>query len=61
MKTVKIILGILLAIAYISHTVVGFMNGLQNGIKAMGSASLIVAFFVLIIFCISKVDEAFRN
>ena len=30
MKTVKIISGILLAIAYISLTVVGFMNGLQK-------------------------------
>lgn len=61
MKTVKIISGILLTIAYISLTVVGFMNGLQNGLKVMGSASLIVAFFVLLIFCISKADEAFRN
>lgn len=61
MKTVKIISGILLAIAYISLTVVGFMNGLQNGLKAMGSASLIITFFVLLIFFISKYDEIFRD
>ena len=61
MKTVKIISGILLTIAYISLTVVGFMNGLQNGLKAMGKASLFVALFVLLIFFISKADEAFRN
>lgn len=61
MKAVKIISGILLAIAYISLTVVGFMNGLQNGLKAMGSVSLGVTVFVLLIFCISKADEAFRK
>ena len=61
MKTVKIISGILLAIAYISLTVVGFMNGLQNGLKTMGSVSFIVLVAVLLIFCISKADEVFRN
>ena len=61
MKTVKIILGILLTIAYISIIVAGFMNGLQFGLKTMGSVSLIVAFFVLVIFCISKYDEIFRD
>ena len=50
MKTVKIISGILLAIAYILLTVVGSMNGLQNGLKTMGSVSLIVLVAVLLIF-----------
>ena len=54
MKTVKIISGILLTIAYISLTVVGFMNGLQNGLKAMGSASLFVAFLYCLFFSFQK-------
>ena len=61
MKTVKIISGILLTIAYISITVAGFMNGLQFGLKTMGSVSINITFFVLLIFCISKHDEIFRE
>ena len=43
MKTVKIISGILLAIAYISLTVAGFMNGLQEGLIALGIMTTITS------------------
>ena len=61
MKTVKIISGILLAIAYISFAVAGFMDGLQEGLDRMGRCTFVVLIAVLLIFCISKLDEMSRN
>ena len=37
MKTVKIISGIMLVIAYLSLTVAGFLCGLQEGLIVFGS------------------------
>lgn len=61
MKTVKIISGILLTIAYISFTVAGFMDGLQEGLERMGRCTFVVLVAVLLIFCISKFDDASRD
>ena len=50
MKTVKIISGIMLVIAYISLTVAGFLCGLQEGLIVFGSLTVIAS---LILFCIA--------
>lgn len=50
MKTVKIISGIMLVIAYISLAVAGFMNGLQEGLIVLGVLTVIAS---LLLFCIA--------
>ena len=50
MKTVKIISGIMLVIAYISLAVAGFMNGLQEGLIVFGVLTVIAS---LLLFCIA--------
>ena len=50
MKTVKIISGIMLVIAYISLAVAGFMDGLQEGLIVFGLLTVIVS---IILFCIA--------
>ena len=60
-KTVKIISGNLLAIAYISFTVAGFMDGLQEGLVIMGECTFGVLVAVLLIFCVSKFNDESRD
>ena len=50
MKTVKIISGIMLVIAYISLAVAGFLGGLQEGLIVFGLLTVIAS---LILFCIA--------
>ena len=50
MKTVKIISGIMLVIAYISLAVAGFMGGLKLGLVVL---SVLTAGASLILFCIA--------
>ena len=53
MKTGKIISGIMLAIAYISLAVAGFMDGLQEGLIVFGLLTVIAS---IILFCIACSD-----
>ena len=54
MKTGKIISGIMLAIAYISLIVAGFMDGLKEGLIVL---SLLTASVSLILFGITRGKE----
>ena len=51
MKTVKIISGIMLVMAYISLAVAGFMDGLKEGLIVL---SLLTASAALILFSITR-------
>ena len=51
MKTVKIISGIMLVVAYISFAVAGFLNGLQEGLIVFG---VLTASVSLILFGITR-------
>lgn len=51
MKTVKIISGIMLVIAYISLAVAGFMNGLQEGLIVFGLLTVIASIIIFGIAC----------
>ena len=48
MKTVKIISGIMLVIAYISLAVAGFMDGLKEGLVSFGILTLLIS--ILLVF-----------
>lgn len=50
MKTVKIISGIMLVMAYLSLAVAGFLCGLQSGLICFGVLTVIAS---LILFCIA--------
>ena len=51
MKTVKIISGIMLAIAYISLAVAGFLGGLQEGLIVFGLLTVIASLILFGIAC----------
>ena len=51
MKTVKIISGIMLVIAYISLAVAGFMDGLQEGLIVFVSLTVIASLILSCIAC----------
>ena len=51
MKIVKIISGIMLVLAYISLAVVGFINGLQEGLIVFGFLTVIASLFLFCIAC----------
>lgn len=47
MKTVKIISGIMLVIAYISLAVAGFMDGLKEGLVSFGVLTIFVSMLLV--------------
>ena len=51
MKTVKIISGIMLVMAYISLAVAGFLNGLQEGLIVFGLLTVIASLILICIAC----------
>ena len=61
MKTIKIILCFMLAIAYISLTVAGFMDGLKVGLVKMGTNAIIVCMFALLAFCVFEFSKSCRR
>lgn len=51
MKTVKIISGIMLVMAYLSLAVAGFMGGLQEGLIVFGLLTVIASLILFGIAC----------
>ena len=56
MKTVKIISGIMLVIAYISLAVAGFMDGLKEGLVSFGVLTVLVS-MLLVFTCALGFDN----